>query len=88
MLQNLGWLELWTKSQIWCSRLVPGTPKCPSFISDLRSELFQMLPCHSGERKYDVPVLLLQETGSCYVRALRKRAPATERKKGRWGILR
>lgn len=47
-----------------------------------------MLPRHLGEWKYDVSVLVLQENGSCYVRALRKRAPATERKKSRWGIFR
>lgn len=70
------------------SRVVSGTPKCSPFVSGLLSELFHMLPRHLGEWKYDVSVLVLQENGSCYVRALRKRAPATERKKSRWGIFR
>lgn len=47
-----------------------------------------MLLCSAGEWKHDVSVFLLQENGSCYVRALRKQSPATERKKSQWEILR
>lgn len=83
-----SWAGTPIQPQIWSSRLGPGTPKCSSFISDLLSELLQMLPCYAGEQKHDVSLSLLQENESCYVRALRKQSPATKRKKGRWEIHR
>lgn len=40
-----------------------------------------MLLSYAGEWKHDVSVFLLQENGSCYIKALRRQSPATEEEK-------